>query len=604
VEYNNVFFLAPNGVGNGTYGNPMPLSQTSFDAINSQSPNSARLYMQGGSGAVYDVNTSNTGTYIDPVQNVTAYGLLLYNGQDLYGRSANYTAPAKSDGRPIVSIDGNAAVQGVNGFIIQSGENTFSDLAITASTTNTTTYPTYGIGAIMSSGATADATVNVINTSVTSLNTGFYAGNDSTTKSLTINTSNSSFNSNTNTLTTNNNNLAGANGLYATNNSSGNLTINATGTSFSDNTNSGVFAGGYNTANGLYATNKSSGNLTINATDSSFNNNTNTENNGTGAFGLKFFNNAGTGTQNINVINSQFNNNTGIGTNNAGGYGLYVECSTCSAGNLNINGSSFNGNTGSGDQNGGAAGIFGNFVNMNVNITDSTFNNNINNGTPASSTGAFGIEFLVGNNTDNTTININNSQFNGNSNINVGAGNPAGGFLVQYSNIGSASLAVNVVGSQFNNNAASGDSNSGAIGFYVDNGSAAPVTVTVSRSEFNGNTANGNNNGGAVGLLLENDSSGALTFSATESQFSGNIVSGSGVNAIGYGFYVNNNNNDMTTGSLSVLSLAGSTFSNNGTYGIYAIGNTTAPTMINLADTIFFGNPINYDSSGNVTFTN
>ena len=161
-----------------------------------------------------------------------------------------------------------------------------------------------------------------------------------------------------------------------------------------------------------------------------------------------------------------------------------------------------------------------------------------------------------------------------------------------------------MVGSQFNNNAASGDSNSGAIGFYVDNGSAAPVTVTVSRSEFNGNTANGNNNGGAVGLLLENDSSGALTFSATESQFSGNTVSGSGVNAIGYGFYVNNNNNDMTTGSLSVLSLAGSTFSNNGTYGIYAIGNTTAPTTINLADTIFFGNPINYDSSGNVTFTN
>ena len=597
LEYNNVYFLASNGVGNGTYGNPMPLSQTSFDAINSQSPNSARLYMQGGSGAVYDVNTSNTGMYMDPVQNVTAYGLLLYNGQDLYGRSANYTAPSKSDERPIVSIDGNAAVQGVNGFIIQSGENTFSDLAITAATTNTTTYTTYGIGVITSSGATADATVNVINTSVTALNTGLYAGNFSNTRSLTINASNSSFNGNTNTETNNTNNLGGANGLYANNNSTGNLTINATSTSFSDNTMSGQF----NWAAGLYATNNT-GNLTINATDSSFNNNTSSIDGNTGAFGLKIYQNAGAGSQNITVINSQFNDNTATATNNAGGYGISVVCTTCSASNLNITNSSFNGNTAS-DLNGGTYGLYGNFINMSVNITNSAFNDNINNGTTTTSTGAFGVEFLVGTDTESTTINITNSQFNGNKAINVGNGDPASGFLVQYFNTGSAGLTVNVAGSQFNNNVISGANNSGAMGFYAINASTlAPMTVTVTSSEFNGNSASGNNNGGAYGLVAENDSSGAVTVSATKSQFNGNTVSGSGANVLGYGFYVDNST--IGNGPLSVTSLAGSIFSNNGNYGLFAAGNLTPNTTVNLAGTTFLGNPINYDSSGNVTFTN
>ena len=374
VEYNNVFFLAPSGGGNGTYGNPMSLSQASLDAINSQSPNSARLYLQGGNGAVYDVNNSNTGIYNDPVQSSDpAYGLLLYNRQDLYGRSANYTAPANSSERPIVSVDGNSGgTTGVNGFIIQSGENAFNDLAITAATTNATTFTTYGIGVISST----DATVNVINTSVTALNTGLYAENDSATGTLTINSSNSSFNGNMNTQTNNNNSLGGANGLYANNNSTGNLTINATSTSFSDNTMSGQF----NWAAGLYATNNT-GNLTINATDSSFNNNTSSIDGNTGAFGLKIYQNAGAGSQNITVINSQFNDNTATATNNAGGYGISVVCTTCSASNLNITNSSFNGNTAS-DLNGGTYGLYGNFINMSVNIT---------NGTTTTSTGAFGV---------------------------------------------------------------------------------------------------------------------------------------------------------------------------------------------------------------------
>lgn len=614
LEYNNVYFLAPNGVAglhltgaddgaylaaaaDGTYGNPMNLSQASLDAINSQSPNSSRLYLQGGNGAVYDVNVSNTGTYTDPVQNVTAHGLLLYNGQDLYGRSANYTAPAASNERPIVSIDGNDNFNGVNGFIIQNGgENTFSDLAITASTTNANFFTTYGIGVITSLGATADATVNVINTSVTALNTGLYAGNSSTTRTLTINAINSSFNGNTNTQTNNNNNLGGANGLYANNSSTGNLTINATSTSFSDNTMSGP----NNWAAGLYATNNT-GNLTINATDSSFNNNTSSIDGNAGAFGLKIFQNTGAGTQNITVINSQFNDNTATATNNAGGYGISVTCSTCSASNLNITNSSFNGNTAS-DPNGGAYGLYGNFINMNVNITNSTFNDNINNGTPTTSTGAFGVEFIVGNDTESKTINITNSQFNGNRAINVGNGNPASGLLVQYNlNTGSAALTVNVAGSEFNNNVISGDANSGAIGFYAINAGNAPMAVTVTGSQFNGNSASGNNNGGAYGLVAQNASSGSLTFSATESQFNGNTVSGSGASALGYGFYVDNST--IGNGPLSVTSLAGSTFSNNGNYGLFAAGNSTPNTTVNLAGTTFLGNPASYDSSGNVSFT-
>ena len=599
LEYNNVYFLAPNGVAglhlagaaDGTYGNPMNLSQASLNAIDSQSPNSSRLYLQGGNAAVYDVNASNTGMYTDTASippNVMAHGLLLYNGQDLYGRSANYTAPAASSERPIVSIDGNSDPSGVNGFIIQSGENTLSDLAITASTTNAMTFTTYGIGVITNT----DATVNVINTSVNSLNTGLYAENNSTTGTLTINANNSSFNGNTNTETNNTNGLGGANGLYARNNSTGNLTINATSTSFSDNTMSGQF----NWAAGLYATNNT-GNLTINATDSSFNNNTSSIDGNTGAFGLRFFNNAGTGTQNINIINSQFNNNTSISTSTGPSSGMYIICSTCTSASLNVTNSSFNGNTASGDRTGGAYGIFGDTNNMSVNITNSTFNDNISNGSTDNTSGAYGIQFSAVGDTD-MTINISNSQFNGNTTNN--SQTQTSGFLLQYT--GTADMTVNVVGSQFNNNVISGANNLGTMGFLAINSSTlAPMTVTVTGSQFNGNSASGNNNDGAYGLYAQNAGGGSLTFSATESQFNGNTVSGSGANVLGYGFYVDNST--IGNGPLSVTSLAGSTFSNNGNYGLFAAGNSTPNTTVNLAGTIFLGNPASYDSSGNVSFT-
>lgn len=422
LEYNNVYFLSPNGMGNGTYGSPMPLTQTSLDTINTQSPSSSRLYLQGGDPPTYTVNSTNAG----------ANGLALYNRQDLYGRSANYTTPAASGEQPIILVDGSNVN---NGFYILSGENSFNDLAITASSTNRTTTGVYVI-------TNTNTTVNVVNTNLTGLNRALYAENDSTTENLTINATNSSFSDNTGSPAPSD--LFGAFGIYANNVSTGNLAVNATNSSFNGNTINGGNDG--NQAFGIYASNNSAGtvlisainssfngnansgqdssgaagieainqgigNLTINATNSSFSGNTNTGNTSL-ASGISAYN-YGAGTLTINASNSQFNDNS---STVPGANGLYVDATDGNV-NLNLNSSSFNGNMTTGENNGSAYGVFLSVQNLNMSVANSTFNGNINDSV---STGGFATG-LYAQIAGTGSINVNNSHFNDNQALN-GAG--------------------------------------------------------------------------------------------------------------------------------------------------------------------------------------
>ena len=461
VEYNNVYFISTTGTDSAaTYENPGPLDQTTLDAIQiAQASGGARIYIQGGSAAVYDVNSVT-------VPSGTSLGV--YAGQDLFGRSANYTAPAASDLRPVVSVDG---INGYSGFSIQSGEVSFDDLAITASSTNGTTL---GISTTNS----LTTTVNVLNSSVGSFNTGLYADN------------------------------------------------------------------------------------------------------------------SGSGILNINISNSQFNGNTSLGS-----YGAYGIDAYSATGTLNINtiNSSFNGNTANGDNNGGSFGAYISAAYLNLNVTNSNFNGNINSGLNSA---AQGLQVVGG--TGASVINVSNSEFNGNLVSGVSNGGTYGLAVLG----GNGSLNLNVQASQFNNNVANGANNAGAYGLYLSSGSNSPMVVAISSSTFNGNAANGDGNVGAYGLAAYNaptGSGGYLTLSATDSLFNGNLVSGSG--AFAYGFYVNNSDASGSA-ALSVTSLVGSIFDNNGSYGIYAIGNPLAATTVNIADTDFSGNPINVRNGGDVVFTN
>ncbi len=83
LQYTNVFFFAPGGTGDGTYGNPASLTQATLDSINGASPDNARLYLQG--GQTYTIAS----TFLTP-----------YNGQNFYGRNSDYTQAAQGNERP------------------------------------------------------------------------------------------------------------------------------------------------------------------------------------------------------------------------------------------------------------------------------------------------------------------------------------------------------------------------------------------------------------------------------------------------------------------------------------------------------------------------
>ncbi|MES2212503.1 MAG: hypothetical protein V4490_05125, partial [Pseudomonadota bacterium] len=139
LQYSNIYFVTPNGTGDGTYGNPAPLTQEILDDINTTFPDDARLYLQGG-GSTYTIDD----TYLTP-----------YNGQNFYGRTYDYTSYSSGDDRPtLFQPDGTAPAA-----IFLIGEygdssNTFSDLQFTSNFT-----PGAGSSGIHS-------TQNITNTSV------------------------------------------------------------------------------------------------------------------------------------------------------------------------------------------------------------------------------------------------------------------------------------------------------------------------------------------------------------------------------------------------------------------------------------------------------
>ncbi|KTC65077.1 Uncharacterised protein (plasmid) [Legionella adelaidensis] len=154
LVYSNIYFISPDGTGNGTYGNPAPLTQETLNDINNSSPNDARLYLQGGTGSIYNV------TLLD--------GLKPFNGQNFYGRSFDYTSTAVGNNRPTLFLVNNTDGYQIFHLGVNGTTSTFSDLQFT---TNFESGLNAGIGIFMGGGFT-DTTIN--NSSFSNFRTAIY----------------------------------------------------------------------------------------------------------------------------------------------------------------------------------------------------------------------------------------------------------------------------------------------------------------------------------------------------------------------------------------------------------------------------------------------
>lgn len=418
LEYDNVYFISPEGIGDGTYGNAASLTQSTLDSAYAEDGAGSRLYLEGGSNSIYYVNSETTDSSDSTGFQATAYptspkGLMVYPNQDFYGRSADYTTPASGSEQPQIEVDG---VNNYNGFLIQGGgENTFSDLTITEYSSSRDDYPTSGI--IATNNTEEDRTLNIINTHIIGMD---------------------------------------AYGVYAENNNTGAFTINAINSQFNDN---GVidrnFDGTGNSVAGIYAENNNTGIFIINAEHSQFNGNgvMNGSKDGIGGIvaGIDAENN-NTGVFMINAKNSQFNENGVINGNHAGTgtvAGINAENTTSGTFNMKVINSQFNGN----------GVITGNHSGMEMAT-----------GLMASNNGAG--EF---------NITAKNSQFNDNGMMNgdhSGMGVAAGMSVI---NNGSGTFILNTSGSEFDNNGDIEVDDSGmglATGIYMMNASDGTIIIS------------------------------------------------------------------------------------------------------------------------------
>ena len=450
LQYDNVYFMEPASVQltsgsdtpDGTYGNPMQLNQTSLDTIDAES-SSSRIYLQGGSDAVYIVDES-TATETDVLYD-SVFGLYAHGGQSFYGRTSDYTAPASSSEQPIIDVD---SVDNYSAFVLtESGENTFSDLTITSST------EVGQSGGILAYNITdGDMLLNIYNTTISA--DSFLLGvgaNNLSTGDLTVNMDNVSID--------NNANLDGddyayfAAGVYATNNSTGTLTLNAKDSSFSGNgtaggdSSIGVSAGIIAEAN--------NGTVNVNITDSSLDNNGKTNENGqqmSAAAGL-ITGGANDATVNVNIKHSTFSGN-----------GTFAGSST-SMDSVDV------------------AGLLvasSNSADINMNISDSQFNNNgdITGSAEIDNTDIAGIT-LGNTGTGTTNVSISNSQFNGNGVI-TGTGSMIDSTAVgMYIYETQGTTNVTVTNSMFNNN--------GQYGILAIADTAATLNINTMGSTFSGN---------------------------------------------------------------------------------------------------------------------
>lgn len=371
-QYDNLYFIAPEaeGAGDGTYGNAMALTQTGLDTAYSQSPEGVRFYIQGGDNAIYSLSYG---------EDFTSDALEPYSGQDFYGRTIDYTAPAAGEERPTLLIQ-----DGYSGFELSPGENTFSDLIINSN--STAQVDTSGI--YFQNSSSTDNQLTLTDTSISGFVNGIYLNNlGSGNMWITLNQS--QFNDNGVDA------INAVSGLSAINQGEGAIIINASDTTFNNNTatmsgatSSGIFLdnegsgnialvlnaveanannaiGGSGTeeggiALGLYAANHGSGKISIESNSSAFNSNY-AEGNGALAAGLYAYNSSN-GLIQVTTNSSSFNNNSGINSN----AGLEASVSSAAAGlilynagngwlQLTTNHSTFNAN--GGDESGAGIGV-------------------------------------------------------------------------------------------------------------------------------------------------------------------------------------------------------------------------------------------------------
>lgn len=399
LQYDNVYFVSDDGTGNGTYGSSAPLTQETLDMINDDTSNS-RIYVQGGSDAVYDVN-SDTAT--------SALGLELYDGQSILGRSEDFTSAAAADEQPQIMVD---TAHNYSGFIVQEGNNTISDVTLMGSSSGDGS----GIVVYGAYDNAEDVTLNVINTQVTGFSYGASVENDGP-GTVTLNASHSTFNDNLNAgIAVFNSTNVGDLNVNVTNvqmngnisgmqidsaNSTGALTVTAVNSTFNNNTESGLTA---------RTSNDTGGSVTITTVNSQLNNN--------GGSGLRLNNVGGEGNSSItlNLVNSTFNDNSadGITVGRAGGDATVT---------VNSVNSTFNNNA----RNGVSFYSFSGTENMTLNAVGSAFNNNGNSG------------IVAQNITEtNMAISATNSQFYNNTNY---------GILGEATEMGTTS--INYIGSTF-----------------------------------------------------------------------------------------------------------------------------------------------------------
>lgn len=458
LQYDNVYFISPstdslltndNSEDFATYGHSAELTQNTLDTIYAQSPGGSRIYIQGGTGAVYPVDAS-TATQSDNLAPFNELGFYVYGNQDFYGRSTDYTEPASSDEQPIIETD---ARNYYNGFVIQGGENTFSDLTITESSSLIThDHFTPISGMVVYNETPNNLTLNITNSHITGMDTyGVLAHNDST-GTLTINATNSAFNDN-GVVNEDSFNLSNsAAGIYATN-YDGILTINAENSTFNGN---GVVNGDLSTqayVSGISTYNIGSGTISINATNSEFNGNGVANGDSSsisfGATGI-YADNYGTGMIAISATNSTFNGNgvasgegssvnfaSGISATDGGSFGIM----TMSAINSEFNGNGVASGEGSSVSN-RVAGIYAN-NNQTSTMTVNAINSEFNDNGVASGTGSSGSDRVAGiyaeSGTRGTmTVKAINSTFDNNGGYGIFGRTTGGNMTIDY--IGSTFL--------------------------------------------------------------------------------------------------------------------------------------------------------------------
>ncbi len=524
LEYDNVYFVAPeeaqvgaysetadpNGTAStstsdiGTYENPAPLTQATLDAIDAQSPNSSRIYVQGGDNANYYIN-STTATQSTALDRDDDLGLYVHNGQDIYGRTPDFTAAAGANEQPNIIV--NEA--DYNGFVFyNTQENTLSDVTLSGGTDGVN-----GVVVANDNEQGISQTLNITHTNILSfessvgdpssnpegISSALYVTNYQNA-ALTVNITNSTMNDS----------IFGFNGF---NNDDGQLVVNVQNSQFDNN----AYAG-------LSAQNMGTGQVTINATDSAFNNN---------LIGMDVANRYADNEMNINIASSEFNYNgqTGLNVTNVRAGDVMT---------VNITDSQFNQNSGTEEDRAGLSAYNLHNGILTMNVTDSQFNDNANGGM-----------YVLNQGVGTVTLNTTNATFNNNVNgLYVGNGQ-------------TGEVTITDVGSQFNNN-----TNDGLYlknDYEPESGpNSGTITLNATSSQFNGNGLNGlelsntgtsvisainsefNNN--AAGLALSNNGGEVSVNSLSGSSFDGNSING---------IDADNSNGNMT------IDYTGATFADN-----------------------------------------